>query len=65
MDDSAFLRTNNDMTKATRPDIPSPSVERVQAYAKKWERLEKYVAQESSLKKLFTKTYPQNLCGLS
>lgn len=37
---------------------PSPSV--VHYYLKRWDSLDKYVAQESSLKKLFTKTYTKN-----
>lgn len=37
---------------------PSPKV--VQYYLKRWDSLDKYVAQESSLKKLFTKTYKTN-----
>ncbi len=32
----------------------------VLTYLKKWDTLENYVAQESSLKKLFTETYPSN-----
>ena len=41
-------------------DIPKPSVRQVQKYQDKWDSLENYVLQESSLKKLFTKTYPKN-----
>jgi len=48
------------MTKVTNSDIPPPSVALVQAYAKKWETLDQYVAQERSLEKLFTATYPKN-----
>jgi hypothetical protein len=41
-------------------DIPKPSAKQVQEYQEKWDSLENYVLQESSLKKLFTKTYPKN-----
>lgn len=37
---------------------PNPRV--VQYYLKRWDSLDKYVAQESSLKKLFTKIYTKN-----
>ncbi|HQM85688.1 MAG TPA: hypothetical protein PLD55_13505 [bacterium] len=37
---------------------PSPAV--IDEYLKKWDSLDSYVMQESSLKKLFTKTYPLN-----
>jgi hypothetical protein len=40
--------------------IPSPTVKEVEKYLSKWGSLEGYVLQESSLKKLFTKTYPEN-----
>lgn len=40
--------------------IPKPSPKRVDRYLSKWERLENYVLQESSLRKLFTRTYPRN-----
>ncbi|WP_291862214.1 hypothetical protein [Marinilabilia sp.] len=40
--------------------IPAPSKQLVSQYQKKWETLENYVAQESSLRKLFTETYPYN-----
>lgn len=41
-------------------EIPRPSKEQVQKYQDKWDSLENYYLQESSLKKLFTKTYPKN-----
>jgi hypothetical protein len=41
--------------------IPTPSVERVSLYLKTWDSLENYVLQESSLRKLFTQTYPCNV----
>ena len=37
-----------------------PSEREVDRYLKRWDRLESYTLQESSLKKLFTKTYPLN-----
>ncbi|MEE4196566.1 MAG: hypothetical protein V2I54_02890 [Bacteroidales bacterium] len=39
-------------------ETPSPKI--VKEYLKRWNTLENYVAQESSLRKLFTKTYPLN-----
>lgn len=41
-------------------EIKKPSRNEVKNYLKKWESLENYVLQESSLKKLFSKTYPLN-----
>jgi hypothetical protein len=40
--------------------IESPNPTLIQTYLKNWDKLENYVLQESSLKKLFTKTYPFN-----
>ncbi len=40
--------------------IPSPTKQIVSQYQREWETLENYVAQESSLRKLFTETYPYN-----
>lgn len=40
--------------------ILKPSPLEIEASLKKWDALENYVLQESSLKKLFTQTYPQN-----
>ena len=40
--------------------IPTPNKEEVKKYLKKWDSLENYVLQESSLYKLFHKTYPKN-----
>jgi len=40
--------------------IPKPSKKEVKKYLKLWDSLENYTSQESSLKKLFTKTYPKN-----
>lgn len=40
--------------------ITKPSKQQVEKYLKRWDSLENYVFQESSLKKLFTKTYPKN-----
>lgn len=40
--------------------IPSPTKQIVAMYQKKWDTLENYVAQENSLRKLFTETYPYN-----
>ncbi len=37
-----------------------PSQKEVEIYLKLWNNLENYTLQESSLKKLFTKTYPLN-----
>jgi hypothetical protein len=41
--------------------IPAPSVTQVAMYLTKWDALENYVLQESSLRKLFTQTYPCNV----
>ena len=41
--------------------ITTPSQKEVEAYLAKWDSLENYVLQESSLKKLFTQTYPLNV----
>ena len=40
--------------------VIKPSKDIVKEYLSKWDDLENYVLQESSLKKLFTKTYPLN-----
>jgi hypothetical protein len=39
---------------------PKPSKKEVTKYLKRWDKLDRSVALESSLKKLFTKTYPKN-----
>ncbi|MBI2099078.1 hypothetical protein HYT45_01525 [Candidatus Uhrbacteria bacterium] len=41
-------------------NIPKPSLKEVEHYLKAWETFDDYSLQESSLKKLFTKTYPFN-----
>lgn len=41
--------------------IVKPSPFEIEDSLKKWDNLENYVLQESSLKKLFTQTYPQNI----
>lgn len=41
-------------------EINSPTPNIVKEYLEKWKSLENYVLQESSLKKLFNKTYPKN-----
>ncbi|MBI3535148.1 MAG: hypothetical protein HY072_06655 [Deltaproteobacteria bacterium] len=41
-------------------EILTPSPEIIKQYLTKWDSLENYVAQESSLRKLFTQTYPEN-----
>jgi hypothetical protein len=41
-------------------DINKPSQTEVEKYLKLWDSLENYTLQESSLRKLFTKTYPLN-----
>lgn len=41
-------------------DIPEPSKSEVENYLKQWNSLENYSLQESSLDKLFLKTYPLN-----
>lgn len=41
-------------------NIPSPSKTEVEHYLKLWDTLENYALQESSLRKLFSKTYPLN-----
>lgn len=40
--------------------IPKPSASEVKKYLKLWDSLENYTLQESSLNKLFSKTYPRN-----
>jgi len=40
--------------------IPKPSVSEVKKYLALWDSLENYSLQESSLRKLFLKTYPKN-----
>ena len=40
--------------------INKPSENEIEKYLKKWDALENYVLQESSLKKLFSVTYPLN-----
>ena len=42
------------------PEIIKPSKTEIDHYLKLWDSLESYSLQESSLKKLFTKTYPLN-----
>lgn len=46
--------------KNSNSKIPKPSHSEVQRYLKKWDTLENYSLQESSLKKFFLKTYPLN-----
>lgn len=41
-------------------NVPTPTKEEVEKYLKKWDLLENYVLQESSLDKLFLNTYPNN-----
>lgn len=41
-------------------NIPRPCKSEVEKYLKRWDSLENYVLQESSLYKLFHKTYPNN-----
>jgi len=41
--------------------IPTPSKQMVSEYQAQWETLDNYVAQEKSLRKLFTQTYPKNI----
>ncbi|MFA6096365.1 MAG: hypothetical protein WC788_01910 [Candidatus Paceibacterota bacterium] len=40
--------------------IPKPSQKEIKKYLKRWNSLENYMMQESSLRKLFSKTYPLN-----
>ncbi len=42
-------------------NINKPSLQEIHNYLEKWDSLDSYVSQESSLKKLFSKTYPQNI----
>lgn len=48
------------MTKDISLNIPNPSITEVKIYLQLWASLENYTLQESSLRKLFTKTYPIN-----
>ena len=41
-------------------NIPTPSVDEVEKYLKKWDSLENYVLQEDSLNKLFYELVPNN-----
>lgn len=41
--------------------IEFPTKEKDKKYLKKWDNLENYVLQESSLRKLFNGTYPKNI----
>jgi len=41
-------------------NIPRPTTNEINSCLKKWNKLENYVLQDSSLKKLFTRTYPSN-----
>lgn len=41
-------------------NIPTPSSTQIDSYLKEWDTLENYVSQESSLRKLFIETYPEN-----
>ena len=44
----------------TRAIPPRPTANEVENYLSKWDLLDNYVLQESSLKKLFQQTYPDN-----
>ncbi len=44
----------------SEPRIITPSPAQVRRYLKKWDKLDNYVLQDSSLRKLFTKTYRYN-----
>ena len=48
------------MTKNFSLNIAKPSQIEIKTYLKLWDSLENYTLQESSLRKLFTKTYPLN-----
>jgi hypothetical protein len=52
---------NNIKPKKTREDIILPSPNEVEKYLDRWNNLENYVLQESSLKKLFQTTYKENI----
>ena len=41
-------------------NLPKPTKEEIEKYLAKWNSLENYVLQESSLNKLFFNTYPKN-----
>ena len=47
--------------KRIKKMINKPSESEIDSYLKKWDSLENYVLQESSLKKLFFHTYPLNI----
>jgi len=47
--------------KRNKMKIIKPSDAVINGYLKKWDSLENYVLQESSLKKLFSQTYPLNV----
>lgn len=55
-----FEKSINVQLSLTGSDI-CPSAEQVFEYQKRWDTLVNYRLQESSLKKLFTKTYPKNV----
>lgn len=48
------------MRIANNRNIPSPTPSEIESYLKLWDSLENYALQESSLNKLFFKTYPLN-----
>jgi hypothetical protein len=48
-------------TKMHSIKILRPSTAQVSMYLKRWNSLDNYVLQESSLRKLFAKTYPRNV----
>jgi len=41
-------------------NIPKPSLMEIEGWLENWKKLENYVLQENSLRKLYTKTYPLN-----
>jgi len=56
-----IIKTSKSISsKITSSIPPSPSANEIERYLAKWDSLENYTLQESSLKKLFTQTYPSN-----
>jgi len=53
-------QTSRRKNKSALTDIPSPNNNEVQRYLEEWDKLTNYVLQESSITKLFQKTYPKN-----
>lgn len=54
------MKSKRNISK-TKVEVTTPSSSEVVKYLEEWDSLENYVLQESSLRKLFTNTYPFNV----